>query len=299
MTKTYFILKILVAAFITITIASFSGQSRASSSAKNDYPADSQGNCPKGHDRISKSELGRPASKWCRPPEASSSSSKSSSSSGPTYVDPSFAEVGKLSPLTRCPTGYYTRGDKCNASWSEAPKTRLKTGTCPTGTLEEWGAFCTDVAKDTSDKALDMMDGNLVRDFNVLFVAYQSAGKILDSAQDSAVFAAAKASRVAAGNPWNQRSDRDQDEAATKKAAEPVVPALTKAEVSPECHSYMPDRNQVMQCESIVKQQRASQAAAGLSTVGASTPSAGASSNEAGKALGNAVGGALKGLFSK
>jgi hypothetical protein len=237
------------------------------------FLANEQGNCPKDHQRVSQMETGRPASKWCLPPKARSSSS-GSTSSGPTYVDPVFGEVNKPTALLRCPTGHYTKGEVCSMSWAEAPKSRVKAGACPAGTVEEWGAFCTETPKDTSDRALDRMDGSNTRDFNALFVAYQVANKAPpSSSEEPAAFVAAKASRAAAGNPWKSKPERDRVEEAAKLAAQPIVPPLTKTEVSPECHVYMPERAAVAQCEGIIKQQRG--------------------------AVGGAVGGALKGLFGK
>jgi hypothetical protein len=294
---------LLAAIAITILSAFLITPAEARTPGEGAFLADANGNCPKDHQRVSQMETGRPASKWCMPPKArsSSSGSSSSSSSGATYVDPVFGEVAKPIALVRCPTGHYTKGDVCSMSWEDAPKSRAKTGACPAGTIEEWKAFCTEIPKDTSDKALDRMDGSNTRDFNAVFVAYQVANKAPpSSSEEPAAFIAAKASRAAAGNPWQSKSERDRAEAAAKQAAMPVEPPLNRADVSPQCQVYMPERSAVAQCEGIIKQQRAAQTGLGL------TPPAtavGAPANEAGKAVGNAVGGAvggaLKGLFGK
>jgi hypothetical protein len=290
---------------ITLAFTAFCASQMASAEARQPSPGafpapgEDLSKCPKDHDRISQSETGRASSKWCVPPKArSGGTSASSGASQATYIDPVFAEVAKPNPFARCPTGHYTKGEVCSASWEEAPKSRLKTGACPTGTIEEWGAYCTDKPKDTSDRSLDLMDGNNTRDFNTLYVAAQSARRDLPRSSDEpAAFVAAKAIREAAGSPWKSKPERERADAASKQAAQPVEPPLNRADVSPECHPYMPDRPAVMQCEQIVQQQRASQARLGLTptapAVSGTTPS------EAGKAVGNAVGGALKGLLGR
>ena len=187
-----------------------------------DFPRPSSG-CPDNHDQMS--FPGDPT-KYCRSKGGKpGSSSSSSSSSGAAYVEPLKNAIAKPNATTRCPTGYKTdQGDelKCGARLEDTPpKTALKTGACPAGTIEEWGAYCTAKPADVSDAAIDTLYGYHIADFNMVYFKLQMARMPVDKLGDwePAVIASMKADRAAAGNPYKTATQRDQEKSAPAQAA--------------------------------------------------------------------------------
>lgn len=172
------------------------------------YP-EPAGGCPKGHRLILRAETGAPRSRWCDPPKAErSEASSADSGSGATYVEPIVYSVPKASPYSWCPTGYYTRDALCATPWENAPRTRRKAGACPSGTVEEFGAYCTDVIADLSNAMLDQLDAAATRDFNVVYTEAMVAGVESPAQEHGAAFKDALARREAAGDPWQDARDR-------------------------------------------------------------------------------------------
>ncbi len=164
---------------------------------------------------------------------ATTKSAKSSSSSGGTYQDPVLATVAKANKFGFCPSGYYTNEDACTTSWADAPKSLPKSGACPSGTVEEHGAFCTAVIADTSNEVLDRVDGFATRDFNVVYTAALVAAAKPAEQKRGEAFVQAIAKRQAAGNPWQSRHARDAAKAAIKT---PEQLAYEKQQSEQEAH---------------------------------------------------------------
>ncbi len=182
-----------------------------------EYP-EPAGGCPKGHQLTLKAETGAPRSRWCRPPKERSSTSDSGGSGGAVYMDPTAKRVAKASPLGWCPTGYYTNGDNCTTPWEGAPASTRKSGSCPSGTVEEHGAYCTAAITDTSNDTLDRLDAAATRDFNVVYTHSLAAGKAAPKQVLGEALAAALAKRNAAGNPWMDKPSRGRAAAAPAEA---------------------------------------------------------------------------------
>ena len=193
-----------------------------------DVLAGSKGNCPTDYTPYFKH-----GATHCKSPEkavrpskssGSSSSSSSSSSSGPATEDLKGL-FAKPNATTRCPTGYITsRVDETQCGSRPdftPPKTVKKSGACPAGTVEEWGAYCTAKLADKSDEALDYLYGYHIADFNVVFLQLQLARMPTDKLGDwePAVLVGLKAERAAAGNPYKTRTQRDQEKDAPAQAA--------------------------------------------------------------------------------
>lgn len=127
---------------------------------------------------------------------------------------PVLKRVTKRDELDYCPTGYSTsraRPAECVTAYAEAPDSTPKQGSCPPGTTEEQGQFCSGPTTLT----LQQMDGAYIIDFNALY--QKRAARRLDTsdANRPALFAqaddAAKAAKTA------------QPAAATGDAAQPVA----------------------------------------------------------------------------
>ncbi len=114
---------------------------------------------------------------------------------------PAVKRVTKRDPLDYCPTGYHTSvavpGD-CITPWPDAPEVSVKKGSCPAGTTEEQGQYCTG----PTTLALKYMDAAHTRDFNALYVQRTQKGRDTSSANQPAVFAqASDAAKSAQASP--------------------------------------------------------------------------------------------------
>ncbi len=245
------------------------------------------GNCPSGWTRVNEV--------YCTQKQRKEGGAGSSSSGGAVYVAPSFGEVAKAQKTARCPSGYMSdgEGEKCTTPSPTAPKTALKKGICPTGTVEEWGAYCTQALSDTSDTALDRLDAAVAADFNRIYVWAQIANMnpLPKSEELPAAFAAAKASRAAAGKPWKPVYERDREAA----AANAKTPEQQRAEI---------DKGHANQEAQIIADMQAKQRALGINPAAGVNPNAASNPQEAVKDAGKeaakaAVSGVLKGLFGR
>ena len=199
----------------------------ASLPATADVLADIRGKCPSDYTPYVKH--GRTHCKTPEKPQKqekpSKSSSSSSSSGGTAYVEPLKNALAKPSATTRCPTGYKTdQGDelKCGTRMEDSPpRTALKSGACPAGTVEEWGAYCTAKPADVSDASIDKWYGYHIADFNMVYLKMQLARMPVDKLGDwePEVLKAMKAERAAAGNPYKTASQRSQEKDAPAQAA--------------------------------------------------------------------------------
>ena len=252
----------------------------------------------------------RSPEKEAKPEKSSKSSSSSgstgssSSSTGPNYSGPVAAEVTKSNPLSFCPTGFFSdqENNRCVTDLNDAPKTVRKTGTCPSGTMEESGGFCTASVTDASDAMIDRLSGRAIRDFNAVYLALQIASKPLPKDQENpAALAAAIAKRSAEGNPYKTPYQRDQEknapaQAAALKAANDEQTAKDKSRedaMRSACQQQLAAGIQQPQCMQYANSTNplatAQSPAAAASTVQSAVK------DEASKALG----GVLKGLFGK
>lgn len=253
----------------------------------------------------------------CRSPEkkapekkskSSSSSSSSDSESRPGYTPPTFGELAKANLLGFCPTGFYSNrdNDRCVTSMTDAPKVTLKTGACPTGTIEEHGSFCTPTITDTSDDIIGRLIGGAINDFNVVYLQLQIARKPLPANQvNPPALAAAIAKREAEGNPYKSARERDAEknapaQAAAQKASNDEAAALAKSREDAmrsgcrqQAAAGMPIQPQCV--EFVGNGPKAVAATGGDAQAALAADPAAKVKEEAAKALG----GVLKGLFGK
>ena len=296
-------MKKLLAVVLTILAAPLT------STAFADIGASTSGKCPtnytpytnKGGHAMCRSPEKKSAEKASKP---SSQGSSSGSGSGPTYVDPVMAELPKANKLGFCPTGFYSDQDngRCVTDMQNAPKVTLKTSACPSSTMEEHGAFCTQTIADTSDAMIGNLSGRAIRDFNAVYLALQIERKPLPVDQvNPPALAAAIAKRAAEGNPYKTAMQRDAEknapaQAAAQKASDDENAALAKSR-----DDAMRSACQQQAAAGIVQPQCVQYVGAGASkaTVATggdtqATPAAKAK-EEAAKALG----GVLKGLLGR
>ena len=149
---------------------------------------------------------------WCK-------QARTRSADGPVYVAPSHGTVAKANPFAFCPSGYFTEGDSCTTPMRNAPQSRTKAGACPAGTVDEYGAYCTDKITDLSDPYLDELNGISTRDFNVVYTTALNNGKTAPKDQRPAAFQAAVNERQAQGKPWVTYSERGREARETESRA--------------------------------------------------------------------------------
>lgn len=146
---------------------------------------------------------------------------------------PVVKRVAKKSELDYCPTGYHTshatRGE-CVTPWADAPNVTVKKGSCPAGTTEEQGQFCTGA----TTLAPNLMNAAHIADFNALYMARNGKGMDTSDANKPAVWALAeKAAKPAAAAPASaSTAEAPSPAAATEPASTSAIdPAAAAAAI--------------------------------------------------------------------
>jgi hypothetical protein len=70
-----------------------------------------------------------------------------------------YHTINRPNAMARCPTGYTAEVAKpvCHARSLISPKSQVKSGACPAGTVEEWGLYCTASVTEKSDRMKDVL----------------------------------------------------------------------------------------------------------------------------------------------
>lgn len=79
-----------------------------------------------------------------------------------------YHTINRPSAMARCPTGYTAEISKqvCHARSLISPKSQVKSGACPLGTLEEWGLYCTSVVTDKSERMNQVLIRHYTQDLD-------------------------------------------------------------------------------------------------------------------------------------
>jgi hypothetical protein len=125
-----------------------------------------------------------------------------------SYGKPVLKRVAKRDELDYCPSGYFTshvRRGECISDQAAAPDVSPKQGSCPAGTTEEQGLYCTG----STAMTVEQLHQAFVSDFNIQYFKRKNLG--LDTAREnhrptlyaqaSDAAAAAKAAPSAAATP--------------------------------------------------------------------------------------------------
>lgn len=118
--------------------------------------------------KASKAEAAKPSAQPSAPPDPDKT----------VHGKTVLKRVNKRNELDYCPTGYSTsraRPSECVTAYPEAPDVTAKQGSCPTGTTEEQGQYCSG----PTTLSLRQMDGAYTIDFNALY--QKRAGRGLDT----------------------------------------------------------------------------------------------------------------------
>jgi hypothetical protein len=79
-----------------------------------------------------------------------------------------YHTINRPSAMARCPTGYTAEVSKqvCHARSLISPKSQVKSGACPAGTVEEWGLYCTSVVTDKSERMNQVLIRHYTQDLD-------------------------------------------------------------------------------------------------------------------------------------
>jgi hypothetical protein len=79
-----------------------------------------------------------------------------------------FASIARPTKTARCPTGYIANGSSqiCESYSAILPKAQPKSGACPAGTVEEFGAYCTATTNDMSERMAGLIARHYFQDLN-------------------------------------------------------------------------------------------------------------------------------------
>lgn len=79
-----------------------------------------------------------------------------------------FASIARPTKIARCPTGYIASAaaQTCETFSAITPKAQPKSGACPAGTTEEFGAYCTPSVSDMSDRMANLLARHYFQDLN-------------------------------------------------------------------------------------------------------------------------------------
>ncbi len=79
-----------------------------------------------------------------------------------------FASIARPTKTTRCPTGWIASASAqtCETFSAITPKAQPKSGACPAGTTEEFGAYCTPTVSDMSDRMAGLLARHYFQDLN-------------------------------------------------------------------------------------------------------------------------------------
>ena len=79
-----------------------------------------------------------------------------------------FASIARPSKTARCPTGWIASASAqtCETFSAITPKAQPKSGACPAGSTEEFGAYCTPAVSDMSDRMAGLLARHYFQDLN-------------------------------------------------------------------------------------------------------------------------------------
>lgn len=79
-----------------------------------------------------------------------------------------YASIARPSKTARCPTGWIASASAqtCETFSLITPKAQPKSGACPAGTTEEFGAYCTPMVSDMSDRMAGLLAKHYFQDLN-------------------------------------------------------------------------------------------------------------------------------------
>jgi hypothetical protein len=79
-----------------------------------------------------------------------------------------YHTINRPSAMARCPTGYTAEISKqvCHARSLISPKSQVKSGSCPAGTVEEWGLYCTASVTDKSERMNNVLTRHYTQDLD-------------------------------------------------------------------------------------------------------------------------------------
>jgi hypothetical protein len=79
-----------------------------------------------------------------------------------------YHTINRPSAMARCPTGYTAEISKqvCHARSLISPKSQVKSGACPAGTVEEWGLYCTSAVTDKSERMNNVLNRHYTQDLD-------------------------------------------------------------------------------------------------------------------------------------
>jgi hypothetical protein len=140
-----------------------------------------------------------------------------------------FASIARPTKTARCPTGYIANGSSqiCESYSAILPKAQPKSGACPAGTVEEFGAYCTATTNDMSERMAGLIARHYFQDLNSNYQNSLGAANSV-TMEIPPVMAAYMRQRAAAGLSSSLLSDGSP------------MPARLPTALMPPCAATMP-----------------------------------------------------------
>lgn len=164
-----------------------------------------------------------------------------------------FATIARPTKIARCPTGWIasSSAQTCETFSAITPKAQPKSGTCPAGTTEEFGAYCTPTVSDMTDRMANLLARHYFQDLNGNYMNSLGAASSMSIALPP-VLSAYLSKRAAAG----QDSSLMKDNSPTPTNLPTALPI--------QCGDTLNQGLEAaLRCQSAIGGARASQAQAG------------------------------------
>jgi hypothetical protein len=119
-----------------------------------------------------------------------------------------YASIARPSKTARCPTGWIASASAqtCETFSLITPKAIPKSGACPAGTTEEFGAYCTPTVSDMSDRMAALLAKHYFQDLNGNYMNSLGAASSMSMAVPP-VLSAYLSKRAAAGQSSSLMAD--------------------------------------------------------------------------------------------
>ncbi len=210
-----------------------------------------------------------------------------------------FASIARPTKTARCPTGYIASAaaQTCETFSAITPKALPRSGACPAGSTEEFGAYCTPTVSDMSDRMAGLLARHYFQDLNGVYMNSLGNASSMSMALPP-VLSAYMSKRAAAG----QSSSLMKDNSSTPTNLPTALPI--------QCgDNLISGLEAALRCQAAIGGARASQAQAGapvttqeqITGIGAASAAPSAIAATAAPAINpkDALKQGLKGLLSK
>ncbi len=163
-----------------------------------------------------------------------------------------FASIARPTKTARCPTGYIASAaaQTCETFSAITPKALPRSGACPAGSTEEFGAYCTPTVSDMSDRMAGLLARHYFQDLNGVYMNSLGNASSMSMALPP-VLSAYMSKRAAAGQSSSLMKDN---------SPMPNLPTALPIQCG---DNFMLGLEAALRCQAAIGGARASQAQAG------------------------------------